>query len=66
MKLPVKFGSNDVCRQQMAALSEAKELLLGGKELLDKDFEFPSTLLNELKVKELKLLTKEVHLIGSS
>jgi len=45
----------------MATLCEAKELLLRGKELLDKEIQFLNTLLHKLKVQELKILAKEVH-----
>ena len=45
----------------MATLCEAKELLLQGKELLDKEIQFLDTLLHKLKVQELKMLAKEIH-----
>ena len=52
----------------MAALCEAKELILRGKELLDEDVEFLNSLLHKLKVQELKNLAKEfrIRLTGST
>ena len=43
------------------ALSEAKALLLQGKELSGSDIENLNTLLHRLKIQELKMLAKEVH-----
>lgn len=43
------------------ALSKVKALLLQGKELSGGDIENLNTLLHRLKVKELKMLAKEVH-----
>ena len=45
----------------MAALCEAKELLFRGQELVDEEVELLATLLQKLKVQELKTLAKEVH-----
>ena len=52
----------------MAALCEAKELLFHGQELVDEEVELLATLLQKLKVQELKTLAKEVHvrLTGST
>ena len=45
----------------MAVLCEAKELLFRGQELVDEEVELLATLLQKLKVQELKTLAKEVH-----
>ena len=46
----------------MTALCEAKELLFRGQELVDEEVELLATLLQKLKVQELKMLAKEVHI----
>jgi len=48
------------------ALSEAKALLLQGKELLDGNVVYLNTSLHRLKVQELKMLTKEIRVCLTS